>query len=620
MSLVRPRLIVVPVFSVLSVLLALSGSALLNGCGSGDSGGGGAGGSSMKDRLDAAYKLLDEAEGLGAAQLNKSGFDFRATQLDDAAAFIDKGEMDNARTKITSAERGLRELIRQAEDFKTKEKAAQEEKKKAEAAIAEAKKNGVDKDCRELFQEAMDFMTRGNDEIKDPLKIARASANYKRVVMRLIEAESAAKDARVWKEKAETQLKATKAMEGRAVEGGAEKTALVMMVQARQFIRDGQSEFDRGRYAEAHRYYQSAERTFAEALKNAMAMKEFAKGNTPSLPETPAPKPGGNELPLPEPVVPEPAGKEEVEPAIDLGAGKKATGDNTPAVVAVEGSELSPEDEEFLQRNISKFFSKISPTYDAVTGEITLEYNFGEDFKKDLLYPTGVVPSDYLGFKDILGIGKRQAKGQNAVGLVFTGNTRGFFLLPVPFKDTVTIEYFLEIMMMKTEGAMTAIFLSSPDGKNYYGANFATLEVWSQGRPRRQPSPIAEYRKSANYWFSKVKIGGVPMRITCEPFEGEKDKIKVAVYYDTDEHEQPANVAKLPGRSGLVGFSWYMTKFNIRQLSITGKLDKKLAVKYLREKLGDTGSSSSSSSSKKEPVASKKTPKSKAPTSSDPDY
>ena len=99
-------------------------------------------------------------------------------------------------------------------------------------------------------------------------------------------------------------------------------------------------------------------------------------------------------------------------------------------------------------------------------------------------------------------------------------------------------------------------------------------------------------RRSPNYWFTKIEQDGVGMRITYKTEEDSsgKKKAEVNIWYHTDDIDQgeaPISIMnKIPERKGLVGFSWRDTKFSVKSLKVTGKLDKEAAVAFLREKLG----------------------------------
>jgi len=63
---------------------------------------------------------------------------------------------------------------------------------------------------------------------------------------------------------------------------------------------------------------------------------------------------------------------------------------------------------------------------------------------------------------------------------------------------------------MDSSGTLTAILMATPDAKKYYGANFATVEVWREGKKIGGNPPYEkEKQKSPNSWFSKIKQVGM---------------------------------------------------------------------------------------------------------------
>ncbi len=530
---------------------------------------------SMQD----AQNLLEEARAAGTDKIAAEEFEAQSKKLEDAQKLIDEGKADKAVTRLKSASNVLKELIQRSADFKKQQATATDSKKKAEAAVAAAKKQGIDAAAPEAWEEVTRLLEKANADLQDPKRASGASSNFAEVLNRLKTAKQSADEAKLWKEKAEAQMKATKEREGEAVKERASPSDLTV---ARQFSLEAESDFKGGKFQEAFTGFQKAEVAFAEALSRAKEAKEVALSNQP-MPEPANPAPSDPGAGVAKKVDPPPAPE---EPATDVE--KKAAPEEPGAVAGkVAEGELSPEDEDFLVKNVSKFCSKRPVEYDPGSGMITVEYPFGDEMKKDLLFPQGMIPS-HIAYRDpTMQIGSKQAKGQKEVGVTFLGNTGGLFLFPFPFKETVTMEYNVQIGMMKSEGTLTAILMSSKDAKSYIGANFGTVEFWQNGRLARAAPPLdPKYKKSPNMWFSKTELGGVGMRIMLEPHkDGKRSQVKI--FYNTAVSEdEPINIQALPSRSGFAGFAWSSTKFYITMFKITGKLDKPAAVKLLKEKLG----------------------------------
>ena len=216
-----------------------------------------------------------------------------------------------------------------------------------------------------------------------------------------------------------------------------------------------------------------------------------------------------------------------------------------------------------------------------------MEYPFGDQLKKDIWkYPRGY-RKDHYEWKENMGgtlIGSKESKGQtNNIGMSFGGNTEGFFLLPIPFKD-LTLTYQAEIGVMTGSGAMGPVFACSDDGKLYYAANFGTVEQWKNGRKAGAlPPQDPKCRGVPNSWL--IKYRAIEMRIEYKAKDEKKSQIDI--WYDlSTEPENPIARHLVPTLTGFTGFYWYQTKFKIRQLKLTGKLDKELAVKVLRGMVG----------------------------------
>jgi hypothetical protein len=170
----------------------------------------------------------------------------------------------------------------------------------------------------------------------------------------------------------------------------------------------------------------------------------------------------------------------------------------------------------------------------------------------------------------------------------FGANTKGFFLIPVPLKSEITIDYTVNLQTMDRDGSMgPVLFADSPN--DCWFIDWVTIRAFSPGRAvATQPSPIEERRQSANMWFDKVNMINMKVKVVAD--EEEEGKSRLFVYYN--DESQPSNVSgAFPSDvSGFVGFRWYRTKVNIKNLRITGILDKGRALELLKRQGVKVGS------------------------------
>jgi hypothetical protein len=532
----------------------------------------------LEKRIEAALKTRQEMEDRGAAKLSSGDLEVASKKIEEAKRLLAQGKLEAAYSKLAAAERTLKDLGERMEAAEKSRAAALEARRAAEGALAGARQARANEEAADLFEEARKAgeAARADLESGNPLRLERARAGYERVQALAAAARTAAEERGRQRQAMEAHRKAALAAEAEARAARAETLAAEEMVRARQSLRDADLDRERGRLSEAESGYRDAEVAFASALARARAGTE-ATASAPS-PGSVEDGPAGQRrdpAPVPEPKDP---------PRVSDAGGSPATAE------APDG--LSSEDEVFLAQNFRKLTSRVEPGYDPSTGEFTVEYDFGESMVKDLLFPHGPIPEKHIGYRDPLNrIAEKDAGGKKELGIAFSGNTRGFFLFPFPFKGSVTIEYALELGMISPGGSLSVILMSSPDGKNFFAADFGTVEVWSQGKMARAQLPRdPAFRKNPNTWFKKDRVG---MRIAygMRPAgpTGSPRRAQVSIGYDTGDvlhGEEPINVAAVPERTGLVGFSWSGTKFNVKMLRIRGLLDRPAAVKLLRERLG----------------------------------
>ncbi len=250
------------------------------------------------------------------------------------------------------------------------------------------------------------------------------------------------------------------------------------------------------------------------------------------------------------------------------------------AVAAAAALSFSGEitDRLYLWRNFGRLSSSAEATYDPWSGEFRAEYASGSELRRDVLFPGGPVPAKHLTWGTPL---------VPQCNFAFSGNTDGFFLFPIPFRETCALEFFLEVPLMRSDGRVSAVIMSSPDGQDRLAASFATLELWREGKRTRQwPAQEPRFQQPPTSWIRGA--GDVRLRVERSPEPGGEDS-RVRIWYDTEGENVLVNSSVLPGARGFAGFSWYMAKFIVRRVSIRGTLDRPAAVKLLHEKAGGRG-------------------------------
>jgi hypothetical protein len=568
----------------LPLLFSFATAAFLASCSpSGD--GGDKKAAQVEKKLQEAQDLKDEAVAAGADKIDPEEWESAVKKIDDAKELVDAGKSEKAASKISTASRSIRGLIDKLGELKKTQGSAADARKKAEKSIADARKRKDDVDAPDDFDAAMKTYEQAIADLSDPKKASGAGKKFDAVLEALRRAKSVAADNRKDQERATEAQTAAKAMQGKAVEAKVDKLATSEYTSALQGLRDADASFKDKRYRDASDAYARVERDLAAAitLVGTLAGNEGSGGSPPDAGSTPAPVPlvdgSGDEKgkkakkddPPPEPVADDSGGE----------AGKVPPG------------ELSAEDDEFLAKNIGEFTKKsgVAATYDRVSGDFSVEYPYGDQLRKDVVFP---FPYDerFYKWKENMGgtlLGSKEAKGQNTnnVGMSFEGNTHGCLLIPIPFKEAVTVEYGLDIGVMTPGHSLSCLLMVSDDYKRALAADFATIEVWKEFKPVSSwPTSNPKCKGLPNRWFSKIRT--VQMKIVYKPYEKDPKKAVMEIWYDQSGEEfteAPITAHLVPQVSGFVGFAWNAVKFKARGLKIAGKLDKQLAVKVLRAKL-----------------------------------
>src|SRR5262245_32788222 len=134
----------------------------------------------VAERLEKAKELLDQARTAGADKVDPVDFEGQEKKLDDAQKAIDDGKPDRAKSKIRSAEAGLKELVAKLESLKKSRDTGLAEKKKAQKAIADAVRSKAEVGNKEAFDEIRALMAQTDAELdgSNLAKVTAAPRNY----------------------------------------------------------------------------------------------------------------------------------------------------------------------------------------------------------------------------------------------------------------------------------------------------------------------------------------------------------------------------------------------------------------------------------------------------------
>ena len=177
----------------------------------------------------------------------------------------------------------------------------------------------------------------------------------------------------------------------------------------------------------------------------------------------------------------------------------------------------------------------------------------------------------------------------------FMANTRGTFIIPIPFKYRAKVEWDMSIQTMDANGTFNTIMMYDPKKQSQYMTNWIHWQSSTRGaEPKTLRAVPGKYSGSANYWFDKTRDIGMSVEFkspgedleTDEPTEDELTKTAtMTMLYDTkvDPLRNTFESKSTITHSGYVGFKWNRVKFTVKRLKISGILDKELAVAQLKK-------------------------------------
>lgn len=578
-------------------------------------------------------KLLDDAEKGGMAKLAASQLDRAKSQAEDGDQALEEGKEADARKKYVAARKSLKSFLADLE----KRKAALEKiaplrkdleatKKKAEAAKADANAKDAYEAALQTYKQAVEEL----DKAATAADVERATVRLQQAKREIEAAVEAAQENARYRKLAERQKKEAETWKAKAQEKKADEAAPDAWLAAVQSEADAADWFERGDFRAAADYYKSTAQLFVAALQAvdreralAKAEAEAAEREKAYLESLRAAEGGAGELdPSRVELEPSEAGSGALKlPPAEALPPQPGPPEAAPATATIElfenydpsayTQELDAEDEAFLELNYRSLVDSGLIQYDPASNAVRLEYAVGTDFKKDaiVLNPgTKVEYESALRIVDTRKLSPEERKKQSP--FVFSGNTIGFIALPVPFRFYVRVEYTMQILVMDRTGTFTAIVMLDRARRDRgYAAQWLSVGVLRDGVPQVGGAP-GKYAGPADLWFAKTRP--VPMLVEYRMPDPKKggDPTKsgrLTVTYDAGAAEAISTTVALKNyQAGLVAFQWSRTKFEVRDLLVTGILDKKGAVEILRRKLGKpkpSGSEKPSEPAAKKPAA-----------------
>ena len=248
---------------------------------------------------------------------------------------------------------------------------------------------------------------------------------------------------------------------------------------------------------------------------------------------------------------------------------------------------LVPEDEELLRDNYRKLAPSL--TYDPETGMASLDYTNGRRLHAEFGdVVTNLRRKRYITFIDpIVREGQRD--------LSFAANTAGTFIIPIPFKYLVRVEWDMSIQSLDVNGKFNCIVMYDRK-KSHYLTDWVH---WGSSQRGTAPKwvkmhPDKKLRRNADWWFDKTRDVGmiVEFKMPGGDLAGTTEEITstatMSCTYDA-KLDPAVNtfVSKNPiTDSGYIGFKWHRVKFKVKNLKISGILDKQLAVAQLKKLMG----------------------------------
>jgi hypothetical protein len=592
----------------LSVSLVSFLSCFLASC-DGKKAGQGEGEANIEELQTTVDDQLEKAKKLGL----KSGEDYDViTKLvDDAKKAADDGKNDVASKKLKQAAKKL-------QAWTDDRKAVQEAVKKVaeiRAAAEQAKKSAdagkTQENAPDIYKQALDSLTSAQASLEKPAS-TKAVDLAKRDLLRAKElfeqAKQSAGQNELVKKQAETEKQEMVKVKEKAKSHGAQEKAENEWLAAEGLARDADAFMASGEFRTALDGYRQAAARYLGSYKDSVSADEFEKDR---IQAAAADKEALVQL--------EKDQKKEAVAAAErekaeVTAKPKAKADvvaQAPAIFLFEGfdptkypqDDSDAEDDALILEHIRKLSPKLE--YDPVTAAVTIDYTIGVDVKNALKDDPSYKPlqqKQYILFEPPVYDRKVEiddpVKRKKASPYSFAGNTQGVVAFPVPFRYYVRAEFKLSILTLVRSATFDCLVMYDRKKSDGYIGRWVNAGIMKGGAPKLMPltgEHAAEYSKPADRWFPKTHE--VPMLAEFrmpdpEPKRAGKDPLKTGLLTVSFEVGDDLHGATSlypskgePLQRGLVGFQWGGAKFEVRNLQITGILDKKVAADILRAKL-----------------------------------
>ena len=601
------------VAALLHAALVTTLVATLTSC-SGDSetpsGGKKKGGESSSARdSDNTEELAEEVEDLRNAA-RKAGVSDEALKkadqyIEDAEDLLEDDKTSRARKKFKSARKALNSAVKTHKAVAKKIEELADLREKALASKKKASEASAQTNAPDIWKEAEGFFAKAETEVKKgtmrSVKLARTS--LEQAHDQYAEAVTAAAENEAIRVQAEGEKKAMAELKKSAKDEAADKKAANEWLRAGQTEREANTLLASGDFRSAVESFKQATRAYQRAVEAVKMQEEMdryqaeaekrekeqseqqEKDRQRYLAEQQENRDRGFESD--DSIV----GFDDDDMLIDAAASIPLP-DGFDVEICVQ--ELDSEDEEFLATHYKELTKSGIIEYDPATGAVRFDYALGKDVRSDL-QQRSIKKKAYLSFKhfmqgrkDMFGLSEEEQKRKSPFS--FAGNTRGLVTFPVAFRCWARVDYYMQIQTMDTSGTFRNLLMFTPRKRSGFVAEWLRAGYMSGGSPKLSTKGLPrEFHGSANEWFDKTsdKAMRIEFRLGDPKSKKAPDKSGAfSVTYDFGGDEPQENKIKSAKyKSGLVGFQWNRVKFEVRELVITGILDKKKAVTLLRKKL-----------------------------------
>lgn len=583
------------------------------------------------DLQDEVDDLLTEAQKSGMKKVDPTGFSRIEKRISDAEAAYDAGEETSAKTKLVLAKNALESFLEERDRALKAVEDLAELREKVDAAKKKAEETEASVYAVNLYKQATEAYDEAQTALKEALSVddvAMAERNLQQAEVVFGQAAMMAAENKALRGQAEEAKKQLAEWKKRAEDMGAKEKAAPQWLDASTAESNADAVFARGEFQMALNAYQDALRRYGDVIATIQQQEQMAKAMEDTrkaheayaaqqAAEAGGQQPGAEAAMVDpsDPVAPPPGGlvtdPAEAMKGLDMTPGGPETA--TPqlsSITVVDGfdptqypQEIDADDEAFLQLHYKKLTDSGKLEYDPMSGAATIDYTAVDDVKQDLIKAS---PASIVEYKHpfqqqpTVGLPGQPVPRQRAqTPFSFAGNTQGFVLFPIPFKYYVRMEYYLDVLTMDMKGTFAATVMYDASKRAGFAAQWLSIGVMQGATPKVGGAP-PPYNQVADRWFDKTRP--IPMKVEFQMPDPRKGGAALrsglfTVTYDVGADKEAVNaVSSKKYTEGMVGFHWSRTKFEVKNLVITGILDKETAVTILRKKLNMPKEKTSTSS------------------------